>query len=158
MIAHGFEAQQRVRVFAIWGTVMGVAPLLGPILGGLGTAYLGWRWAFLINLPLGAAMRCPALGLAIGLDRLKGKGVGSLDQFERNAGMNRKKETWTRQILEGYEPFWCGILGPIPGRPRTPAWAALYLPCARARGDLIHPIEIPTIFRPCGRVPALPKR
>jgi hypothetical protein len=27
-----------------------------------------------------------ALGLAIGLDRLKGKGVGSLDQFERNAG------------------------------------------------------------------------
>jgi MFS family permease len=56
VIAHGFEAQQRVRVFAIWGTVMGVAPLLGPILGGLGTAYLGWRLAFLINLPLGAGL------------------------------------------------------------------------------------------------------
>jgi N-methylhydantoinase A/oxoprolinase/acetone carboxylase beta subunit len=32
------------------------------------------------------------------------------------------------------------------------------LPSARARGDHAHPIEIPTIFRPCGQAPALPKR
>src|ERR1700761_6066399 len=55
-ISHGFEAHERARVFAIWGTVMGMAPPLGPIVGGLVTSYLGWRWAFYITLPLGAGL------------------------------------------------------------------------------------------------------
>jgi EmrB/QacA subfamily drug resistance transporter len=55
-ISHGFETNERARVFAIWGTVMGMAPPLGPIVGGLVTSYLGWRWAFYINLPLGAGL------------------------------------------------------------------------------------------------------
>src|ERR1700727_1286495 len=56
VIAHGFEPYERARVYAIWGTVMGMAPPLGPILGGIVTTYLGWRWAFYINLPLGAGL------------------------------------------------------------------------------------------------------
>jgi EmrB/QacA subfamily drug resistance transporter len=56
VVAQGFEANERARVYAIWGTVMGMAPPLGPILGGLVTSYLGWRWAFYINLPLGAGL------------------------------------------------------------------------------------------------------
>jgi EmrB/QacA subfamily drug resistance transporter len=60
-IAHGFEAHERARVYAIWGTVMGMAPPLGPIVGGLVTTYLGWRWAFYINLPLGAGLIALAL-------------------------------------------------------------------------------------------------
>src|ERR1700761_5310959 len=55
-VAHGFEPSERSRVYAIWGTVMGMAPPLGPIVGGLVTSYLGWRWAFYINLPLGAGL------------------------------------------------------------------------------------------------------
>jgi MFS family permease len=35
---------------------MGLAPSLGPIIGGLVTSTIGWRWAFLINLPLGVAL------------------------------------------------------------------------------------------------------
>ncbi len=53
VISHGFEPHERARVFAIWGTVMGIAPSLGPIVGGLITSYFGWRMAFLINLPIG---------------------------------------------------------------------------------------------------------
>jgi EmrB/QacA subfamily drug resistance transporter len=56
VIAHGFGPRQRAKVFAIWATVMGIAPSLGPVLGGLVTSYFGWRWAFLINLPLGLAL------------------------------------------------------------------------------------------------------
>ena len=61
VVAHGFEPHERDRVYAIWGTVMGMAPPLGPILGGLVTSYLGWRWAFYINLPLGAGLIVLAL-------------------------------------------------------------------------------------------------
>ncbi|MEM5460894.1 MFS transporter [Paraburkholderia phytofirmans] len=56
VIAHGFQPGERAHVYAIWGTVMGLAPSLGPIVGGMVTSYLGWRWAFLINLPLGAVL------------------------------------------------------------------------------------------------------
>jgi EmrB/QacA subfamily drug resistance transporter len=56
VIAHGFDAKHRARVYAIWATVMGLAPALGPILGGILTSYLGWRWAFYINLPIGALL------------------------------------------------------------------------------------------------------
>ena len=76
VIAHGFEPQQRVRVFAIWGTVMGVAPSLGPILGGLVTSYLGWRWAFLINLPLGVGL----ISLAVAsVDESRDPNAGRID-------------------------------------------------------------------------------
>ena len=35
VISHGFEAHERARAYAVWGTVMGVAPTMGPLIGGL---------------------------------------------------------------------------------------------------------------------------
>lgn len=32
-----------------------IAPVIGPIIGGFITTYVGWRWNFLLNLPLGIA-------------------------------------------------------------------------------------------------------
>lgn len=55
-VSHAFPPEQKARVFAIWGTVMGMAPPLGPVVGGIITSYLGWRWAFYINLPLGVLL------------------------------------------------------------------------------------------------------
>ncbi len=47
-----FHGKERVKAFAIWGVVVGAGSALGPLAGGLLTDNLGWRWIFLINLPV----------------------------------------------------------------------------------------------------------
>ncbi len=56
ILAHGFHGRERAKAFAFWGSVIGVAMMLGPVAGGLITQFLGWQWAFYVNLPIGAAM------------------------------------------------------------------------------------------------------
>ncbi|WP_078875334.1 MFS transporter [Streptomyces sp. 769] len=51
----------RSRAFGLWGSMAGIAASAGPLLGGLLVTTLGWRWVFLINLPVGVA--CLALTL-----------------------------------------------------------------------------------------------
>jgi MFS family permease len=51
-----FTGRDRAVAFAIWGSLIAGMAAVGPLLGGwLATSY-GWRWAFAVNLPLGAAI------------------------------------------------------------------------------------------------------
>ncbi|UQU62775.1 DHA2 family efflux MFS transporter permease subunit [Couchioplanes caeruleus] len=49
-----FTGRERGIAFAVWGSTIGGAAALGPLLGGWLTTDLSWRWAFGINVPLGA--------------------------------------------------------------------------------------------------------
>jgi EmrB/QacA subfamily drug resistance transporter len=55
-LSHSFRGPARARAFSFWGSVIGVAIMLGPVAGGLITQYLGWRWIFFVNLPVGLSM------------------------------------------------------------------------------------------------------
>ncbi|MGD8341245.1 MAG: DHA2 family efflux MFS transporter permease subunit [Gammaproteobacteria bacterium] len=39
---------------ALWGMGVMIGPILGPLIGGFLTEYYSWRWAFYINVPIGA--------------------------------------------------------------------------------------------------------
>ena len=50
-----YPPAERVRVSSILALVTGLAPALGPVLGGVFTTYVSWRLAFFVNVPIGVA-------------------------------------------------------------------------------------------------------
>jgi MFS family permease len=55
VIGDTFPAEKRGSALGLIGAVFGLAFLVGPILGGL-LLMLGWRWLFLVNLPIAGAV------------------------------------------------------------------------------------------------------
>jgi EmrB/QacA subfamily drug resistance transporter len=53
ILLRAFPKRELVRAMTYFTVPLVVGPTLGPILGGLITHYLGWRWIFLVNLPIG---------------------------------------------------------------------------------------------------------
>ena len=56
IIQSTFAADDRPRAIGAWSGLGGVAGAIGPLLGGWLVGAAGWRWIFLINLPLAAAV------------------------------------------------------------------------------------------------------
>ena len=65
LLAQTFHGRDRGFAFGIWGAITGVATALGPLLGGLLTSDLSWRWIFFVNLPVGL------IAIAITLTRVQ---------------------------------------------------------------------------------------
>ncbi|WP_129336382.1 MFS transporter [Cellulomonas endophytica] len=81
LIQELFRGAERGRAFGRLGTTIGISTAIGPVLGGVLIALLGpeqgWRWVFLVNLPVGA------LAIALSLRYLgparRRTSVGDLD-------------------------------------------------------------------------------
>jgi EmrB/QacA subfamily drug resistance transporter len=56
-----FTGRDRALAFGIWGSLIAGMAAAGPLLGGWLATSHGWRWAFAVNLPIGAVIVVGAL-------------------------------------------------------------------------------------------------
>ena len=54
LIGAEYTGPERAGAIAVWGSTVGLAVAAGPLLGGIITDSLGWRWVFFVNVPVGA--------------------------------------------------------------------------------------------------------
>ncbi|WP_456299686.1 MFS transporter [Nocardia bovistercoris] len=52
LLGHEFRGKERGMAFGVFGGVAGLAIAFGPLIGGGLTQSLGWRWIFLVNVPV----------------------------------------------------------------------------------------------------------
>lgn len=55
LVVEAFPGEHRAHAIGLWGATAAVAAGLGPPTGGALVELGGWRWAFFVNLPFGAA-------------------------------------------------------------------------------------------------------
>ncbi|MFT4039279.1 MAG: DHA2 family efflux MFS transporter permease subunit [Thermomicrobiales bacterium] len=53
LITVAFPPQQRGTAMGVWGSVVALGAVLGPIIGGWLVTNFAWEWVFLINVPVG---------------------------------------------------------------------------------------------------------
>ncbi len=53
MIYELFAPEERGRALGIWGVAVMAAPAIGPVLAGTIVSSVGWRWLFIVNIPIG---------------------------------------------------------------------------------------------------------
>jgi EmrB/QacA subfamily drug resistance transporter len=76
IISQEFHGRERGTAFGIWGATIGLAVAIGPLVGGALTTYVGWRWIFFVNIPIGIA--CVAAGIRE-LHESRNEEAGSFD-------------------------------------------------------------------------------
>ncbi len=56
MLSASFQGRERGIAFGAYGAITGLAVAVGPVIGGALVSGLGWRWIFLVNIPVGVIL------------------------------------------------------------------------------------------------------
>src|SRR5262245_41638662 len=52
LIGATYQGPERASAIAVWGATIGLGVASGPLLGGILTDSLSWRWVFFVNVPV----------------------------------------------------------------------------------------------------------
>ncbi|AEH09790.1 MFS transporter [Candidatus Frankia meridionalis] len=55
LLSSSYTGRDRGSAYGMWGAVSGASAAVGPIIGGLLTEGVSWRWIFFVNLPVSVA-------------------------------------------------------------------------------------------------------
>ncbi len=72
------DAAQRARAIGVWASCNGLAWVVGPTLGGVLVGHVGWRWIFLLAVPIGLLASVLCLG---GVPKSRRQNGRSLDAW-----------------------------------------------------------------------------
>lgn len=110
LLTVSFPAEKRGAAMGIWGSVVALGAVAGPIIGGLIVTDFAWEWVFLINVPVGIAALWAtrevvpesidpkaSSRLDYGGVALSGLGIFSLVY----ASIEGNKEGWTSPLILG---------------------------------------------------------
>lgn len=83
VVGDAFDESQRSRAIGMISSVFPIGSILGPNIGGLIVDHVGWRWTFMLNVPLGMAVVLLALflmprGARQGGSHIDGRGAALL--------------------------------------------------------------------------------
>jgi DHA2 family methylenomycin A resistance protein-like MFS transporter len=101
------DARGRATAIGVWSSGSGLAMALGPAVGGLLVVEVGWRWVFLMNVPLAAVVI--ALGTRFVPVIARGRGVARFD-WAGAALTTLGVGVLTFAIIEGPSRGWGSVL------------------------------------------------
>lgn len=52
LLNSSYQGRDRGTAYGLWGAVLGASAAIGPIIGGVLTQGISWRWIFFVNLPV----------------------------------------------------------------------------------------------------------
>jgi EmrB/QacA subfamily drug resistance transporter len=56
LLSAGFPQEERGRAIGTWSAFSGITAAIGPVVGGFLVDHLSWRWAFVLNVPIGLVL------------------------------------------------------------------------------------------------------
>ena len=125
VIGEVIPLRERGRYQGALGAVFGVTTVIGPLLGGLFTDHLTWRWAFWINVPVAVVVlrhrvrrRCRPRLSRQARQRRRSRALVGRRLWRRVLGLVRRLVLWRRASRcrvrswcwrGGFSMVWCAV-------------------------------------------------